>query len=42
LEAGEENQLANDQFAQFLLQIDPQEVDQKVQALNNEIAPKID
>ena len=42
MEAGEENQLANDQFAQFLIQMDPQEVDQKVQALNREIAPKID
>lgn len=42
MEAGEENQLANDQFAQFLLQMDPQEVDQKVQQLNSEIAPKID
>ena len=42
LKAGEENQLANDQFGQFLLQMDPQEVDQKVQALNSEIAPKID
>ena len=42
LVAGQENELANQQFAQFLLQMDPAEVDQKVHALNNKIASKID
>jgi Fe-S-cluster containining protein len=42
LVAGQENELANQQFAQFLLQLDPDLVDQKVHALNSEIAPKID
>jgi Fe-S-cluster containining protein len=42
LVAGHENELANQQFGQFLLQLDPDLVDQKVQALNSEIVPKID
>ena len=42
LVAGQENELANQQFAQYLLQMDPALVDQKVHALNDKIAPKID
>ena len=40
--AGQENELNNQQFGQFLLQMDPAVVDQKVHALNDKIAPKID
>ena len=40
--AGQENELTNQQFGQYLLQMDPAAVDQKVHALNDKIAPKID
>ena len=40
--AGQENELNNQQFGQFLLQMDPAVGDQKVHALNDKIASIID